>query len=117
MAKKPKGKVIKPVRVWMTDLVGGYVDVVESGFYIKFPHKDERVWHQMDRLDLCEAIKGINDDNRGAVIKGKLMFYGHNLGEKGEAELVILPSDEYDSVYAFEVGLSEFRIALMTRFD
>ncbi len=94
----------------MTDLVGGYVDVVGSGFYVKFPNIAERLWFQIDRAEICEAIKGINDRSRGAITRGKLTFCGHNLGENGEAELVIESAGEFD--FSFEVGLSEFRTAL-----
>ena len=115
MSKKPNKKKVKAVRVWMVDLIGGYVDVVEFGIYIKFPNIAEKLWYGLDNFELSEALKGINEKGRGVITRGKLTFYGHNLGEKGEAELVIEPSDEIQMDFSFEVGLSEFRTALISK--
>jgi hypothetical protein len=108
--KKPVRKAENaPKRVWMVDVIGGYIEVSNLYIWIKLRRTDKVMQYKVDGKTLYRALQNI--DRRQTV--GQLDFW--SLTVEGEKLVVIEPSEgdeEDDFLFQFEVNLRELSEAL-----
>ncbi|KKU33053.1 hypothetical protein A3K29_05060 [Candidatus Collierbacteria bacterium RIFOXYB2_FULL_46_14] len=96
-----------PIRVWMVDVPGGYIEVSNLYMWIKFPRSRGKMEFRIDGKKLEMALKQLST----IQTVGKLDFWG--LDVNGEKLVVISPNeDDAGFPFEFEVNQRELSEAL-----
>lgn len=94
-----------PLRLWMLDIPGGYIEVSDLYLWIKFPNS-KKIQYRLDGKCLYDALKTTKERR----YLGELEIWSHDLGE--ETAVVIEPKEEADFQFQFEVSQNELKEAL-----
>ena len=95
-----------PIRVWMVDTPGGYIEVSDLYIWIRIPNLRKRFQYRIEGKKLAEALKNL--DSLQTV--GKLAFW--ELTIDGEKLVVIEPTEDQELLFRFEVNLGELSEAI-----